>query len=169
MDLSEFLWDLSLLQPSSWTGRHIAKSVSIFSCVYTAASMCCYFSIPHTVKERALHPGKDKRAGFSSLCGMAENIPAVDWGGDTTTNLCVHFFLYSCLSHHVIIRPEGSDTELHRCRCKYGWAQGGVCGRKIILVDCIIIAEKQLVTEHSFDGCVTVQWTHVGWTKKEPL
>lgn len=40
-----------------------ASALSIFSLVYTSGSACCYFSIPHTVRERALHPGRDKGQG----------------------------------------------------------------------------------------------------------
>lgn len=53
-------WNQDLLQTLFWTGQHITKAASIFSCVYTAGRVCSYFSSLHTVKERPLNPRKDK-------------------------------------------------------------------------------------------------------------
>lgn len=143
-----------------------ASALSTFSLVYTSGSACCYFSIPHTVRERALHPGRDK--GQGSLWGVTTTL---SWkytccrpkGRQDNKPLCSFFI--SVRSHRIIIWSEGKWHTVRRCKC--GWARGRRLWKKKSFRWRVIIVEKQLVTEEPFDGCVALQWTHVGRTKKE--
>lgn len=113
-----------------------ASALSIFSCVYTSGSACCYFGTLHTVRERALHPGRDE--GQGSPRGVTTTL---SWkytccrpeGRQDNKPLCSLFFI-PVRAHRIIIWSEGKWHTARRCKC--GWAEGVFVEEKIISVEC---------------------------------
>lgn len=137
-------WDLSSALILNWPAH--CKTLAVYFPVFILQGACAAILVSCIQWERDLCiQAKTRGRVFSPAWPQRfpENIPAADWRGDTTTNLCVHFF-YFCLSPRVIIWPWEEVTH-----SLYGLAEGGGRKKKSFWWT-VIMAEKQLVTKQSY-------------------
>lgn len=119
----------------SWPAH--CKSQPVYFPVFILQGACAAILVSTAYSERKNFASRQRQGAGFSLWHDGNSflkIYLMQTEGKTQQQTFVSIF-YFCLSHHVIIWPERKWHTAHRCKC--GWPEGSVFGRKkIILVDC---------------------------------